>query len=252
MRTRSNFLLLLLHQFTVETRGVGNVGNQPVEPLHVVLDDLQKPVALIVGARDAHGADGGPQGGKRVLDLVTDVGGKLFVGVDPVVKRRDHAPKRTGQAPDLVGAAGQVGDAHARGAHLAGVLVAAQFGGGGKVGKRIGDRGGQNEAQADGHEERNDEHLQQFLALVTHQLVDLARGGGDHQHAKRAGRPFDRGGRGEGGTGDAGAATQDGRAFACGGHEGSVPEPPACRVPGWTGRIPPAATDPTRPSSGNP
>jgi hypothetical protein len=61
-----------------------------------------------------------------------------------------------------------------------------EFGRGGEVGERVGDGGGQHEAETDGHEKRDDEHLQELFALAAHKLVDLARGGGDHEDADHA------------------------------------------------------------------
>jgi hypothetical protein len=112
-------LLLLLHQFAVEPRGVRDVGDQPVEAAHVVFDHVEELVALVGLLDEAQRADGRPQRGERVLDLVRHVGRELLVRVDPVVERRDHAAQRAREPPDLVGPGGQVGDADAAGGHLA-------------------------------------------------------------------------------------------------------------------------------------
>ena len=99
---------------------------------------------------DAQRADGRAQRGQRVLDLVRDIGRELFVAVDPVVERRDHAAQRARQAPDLVGPRGQVGDADPRrGDILRALRVAADLGRGGQVGQRVGDGRGQDQAEAD-------------------------------------------------------------------------------------------------------
>ena len=40
---------VLALQFGIEPAGVGDIGDQPVEPLHVVLDDREQPRAAVVG-----------------------------------------------------------------------------------------------------------------------------------------------------------------------------------------------------------
>ena len=131
---------------------------------------------MILFLDDAQAADGRAQGCQRVLDLVRHVGSELFVAVDPVVERADHAAQRARQAPDLVGAGGEVGDADAAGRDRALVAVAADLGGVGEVGDRVGDGRGQHDAQADGHQRGDDEHLQHPFPFGAHGSVDLDRG----------------------------------------------------------------------------
>jgi hypothetical protein len=140
-----------------------------------MFDHVQQLFAVVVLLDHAQRADGRAQRGERVLDFMRDIGGELFVRLDPVIKRRHHAAQRARQAPDLVGAGGQVGDADAAGRHLARVAVAAQFGRGGQIGQRVGDGRGQHEAEPDRHQQRDDEHLQHLFAFVAHKLVNLAR-----------------------------------------------------------------------------
>jgi hypothetical protein len=116
---------------------------------------------------------------------VRDIGGELLVRVDPVVERRDHAAHGDRQAPDLVRAAGEVGDAHALGADPAHLPVAAKLGRGGKLGKRVGDGRGQDEAEPDRDEERDDEHLQHLLALGAQGHRQVARRLAQNQHGLR-------------------------------------------------------------------
>ena len=144
-----------------------------------MVDDVKQLVALFFLLDHAERADGGTQRGKRVLDLMRDIGGELFVGLDPLVKGRNHAAHGAGQAPDLIRAGGQVGDADPVRGHLAGVLVAPEFRRGGKVRKRVGDGGGQHQRQADGNDDRDHEHLQHLLTLYPDKLVDLS---GDRGH----------------------------------------------------------------------
>ncbi|MPL88771.1 hypothetical protein SDC9_34798 [bioreactor metagenome] len=176
-------LLLLLHQLTVEPRGVGDVADQPVEAAHVLIDHLEQPGALILALDHLQRGHGRAQRGKRVLDLVRDIRGELLVRVDPVIKRRDHAAQRPREPADLVGPRRQVGNAHPAGLHLASVAVAADLGGAGQIGQRIGDRRGQHQAQPDRDDDRHHEHLQHLFALDPHELVDLAGGRGHRDHA---------------------------------------------------------------------
>ena len=145
-----------------------------------------------------------------------DVGGELFVGVDPVVERRDHAAQRLGQPADLVGPRGEVGDADAAGVDPARVLVAADLGGGGEVGERVGDGRGQHHRETDGDQDGDDEHLQDLLALGAHQLVDQTararqRDRADHLvvDQERARRHIGAFAVGRADIGDAGVAGED-------------------------------------------
>ena len=178
-------LFLFLDQFGIEPRGIGNVAHQTVEAAHVMFDHIQQFLALVVALDHAQRAHGRPERSERVLDLMGHIGGELFVAVDPVVERRDHAAQRARQAANLIRPRGQIGNADAAGVHLARVLVAAQFGGGREVGQRIGDGRGQNEAEADGDEGRDDENLQDALAFAAHKAVDLSRSTGHGDHADR-------------------------------------------------------------------
>ena len=158
-----------------------------------MVDDIKQLVALFFLRDHPKRADGGTQRGKRVLDLMRDIGGELFVRLDPFVKRGHHAAHGARQAPDLVRPRGQVGDADPVGGHLAGVLVAPQFRRGGKVRKRVGDGGGQHQRQADGDDDRDHEHLQHLLALHPDKLVDLPRDRGHGGDADDGGPLPDRG-----------------------------------------------------------
>ena len=95
-------------------RGVGDVGDQPVEAAHVVLDDGVEPLAVLgpLGARQR--LDRAAQRGQRVLELMRDVGGEALDRLDAVVERVGHRPQRAAEVPDLVGAVGEIGDLGAR------------------------------------------------------------------------------------------------------------------------------------------
>ena len=73
-------------QFRVQPGSIGNVGDQPVEPPHVMLDDLQKAFARFRVARQRQRFDRASQRRQRVLQLVADIGGKALDGVDATVQ----------------------------------------------------------------------------------------------------------------------------------------------------------------------
>ena len=101
---------LVAHQFRIEAAGVGDIGHQPVEPVHVLADHIDQALPVVVGLGIGHGVDGGTQRGQRVLDLVRDIRGKGLVGLDPVVKRLGHQAHGFAEVADLVGARGHVGN----------------------------------------------------------------------------------------------------------------------------------------------
>ena len=89
-------------QFGVEPAGVGNVGDQPVEPLHVVLDHREQPRLALRRLGERQRLDRGAQRGQRVLQLVRDVGGEALDRLDPAVERVGHVAQRARQMADLV------------------------------------------------------------------------------------------------------------------------------------------------------
>lgn len=48
---------VLAREFSVEARGVGSVGDEPVEPAHVVLDHIHQPAARRLVLGDLQGLD---------------------------------------------------------------------------------------------------------------------------------------------------------------------------------------------------
>ena len=104
-----------------------------------------------------------------------NVGGELFVGVDPVIKGRDHAAHGHRQATDFVRPRGQVGDPHPVGGIAAGVTLTSQFGGGGQIGQRVRDRRGQHQTKRNRQDHGDKEHPKDLFAFIPHQTVDLDR-----------------------------------------------------------------------------
>ena len=66
-----------------------------------------------------------------------DISGELFIALDTLVKRRNHAAQRTGQAANLVGARTEIRDTHAGRGHFPRVFVATDFSGRSQIGQRV-------------------------------------------------------------------------------------------------------------------
>ena len=81
-------------EFGVEPRGVGDVADQPVEPAHVVLHDLEQTIARRAGFDPRQRFHRAAQRGQRVLQFVRDVGGEALDRVDAVVERLRHVAQR--------------------------------------------------------------------------------------------------------------------------------------------------------------
>ena len=124
---------LFLDQFAVQPRGVGNVADQTVKAPNVMIDHVQQLFAMLFFLDHPQGADGRAQRCKRVLDLMADIGRKLFVGVDPVIQGGHHPSHCYRQATNLIRPSGQIGNADTAGCHLACVTVTAQLGSSGQI-----------------------------------------------------------------------------------------------------------------------
>ena len=75
-----------------------------------------------------------------------NIGGKLFIGINPVIKRGNHPAQRNRQPSDFIGPCRHIGNADTPGVQLACVPVAAQFGSGSQIGQWIGNGRGQHKA----------------------------------------------------------------------------------------------------------
>ena len=86
----------------VEARCVGYVGDQPVEALHVVLDDGEQAPARIIGFGQRQGLDGAAERGEGVLQLVAHVGREALDGVDPAVEVVQRLRLQRGDGVELL------------------------------------------------------------------------------------------------------------------------------------------------------
>ncbi len=97
-------------QLRVEPGGIGNVGDEPVQPPHVVNDDVSQlfPVVLLLDRRQQ--ACGVAQRGERVLEFVGDIGGEAFDRVEARIKRVGHVSQRSREIANLVRPVAEVGN----------------------------------------------------------------------------------------------------------------------------------------------
>ena len=162
---RLGFLAL---QFGVEPAGVGNIRDQAVEPLHVVLDHGEQAVVAVLGLRQRQRFDRRAQRGERILQFMRDVGGEALDALDAAVKRVGHVAQRAGQVPDLVAALGEVGNFDARAnapPHALGAV--------GQPPHRTRDGAREQHRQNDHHRGGDQEDLQDRPAFGLDHLVDI-------------------------------------------------------------------------------
>ena len=82
--------ILALH-LGVEAARVRDVGNQPVEPFYVVLDDREQTRAAVLALGERQRLDRRAQRGQRVLELVRNVGREALDRLDAPIERAGHA-----------------------------------------------------------------------------------------------------------------------------------------------------------------
>ncbi len=88
---RRRFLAL---QLRIEPAGIGNIGNQAIEPLDVVLNDVEEPRAALFGLCHRQRLDRRTQRRKRIFQFVRHVGGKALDPFDPAIERIGHVAQR--------------------------------------------------------------------------------------------------------------------------------------------------------------
>ena len=130
--------------------------------------------------RDRQRLDRAPERGQRVLQLVRDVGGEALDRLHALVERARHVRENARQMPDLVLAAAEIGDLRTAMPDAA----PHPLGGGGEPAHRAGDRAGEQDGQEHGDGRGDQEHAQDRHALALHDVVDVARFGGEEQAAE--------------------------------------------------------------------
>ena len=128
-----------------QARGVGDIGDQPVQPGNVLRDDGEQARGA-GGVFDAgQGLDGRADRGERVFDLVADIGGELLDRVHARPEGFGRAVQRAGQGADFIVAVGDL----LRQRLGARTALAHQRGGIGEAQDRRGDGAGKVEGDDD-------------------------------------------------------------------------------------------------------
>ncbi|HEX7436802.1 MAG TPA: hypothetical protein VF308_08845, partial [Caldimonas sp.] len=172
---RSGFLAL---QLGIETAGVGNIRNQPIEPLHIVLDDVEQALAVGIGLGHRQRFHRRAQRGERVAQFMRDVGGEALDRLDAGVERIGHVAQRARQMPDLVAPAGEIRNLDAGAdapSHPLGAV--------GQPAHRAGDGAGQQHREHHHDGGGDQEHLDDGEPLGLHHVVDVGALRGQHQRA---------------------------------------------------------------------
>ena len=99
-------------QFRIQPRGIGNIADQPVQPLHIRHDDRHQAFLLFRIFHPRRRFDGTAQAGQRVLDLMRHIGGETLDRIHPQPERLGHVFQGTGQIADFIAPRGQVGYFH--------------------------------------------------------------------------------------------------------------------------------------------
>src|SRR3990170_3597444 len=73
-----------------------------------MLDDLDKPGALLIGFHHSKGFNGAAQRGERILELVAHISGKGLDGINAVIEGAGHVAERTREMADLVAPRGEI------------------------------------------------------------------------------------------------------------------------------------------------
>ena len=169
---------LLALQFGVEPAGVGNIRDQPIEPAHVVLDDVEKPAPAFLGLGDRQRLHRRAQRGERIFQFMGDIGGEAFDRFDPRIERAGHVAQRAGKVADLIAPAGEIGNLHARADAPADAL-----GGVGQPPHRLRDRAGKQDRKHDHHAGGDQKYLDDGEPLGLHHVVDIGALRRQHQRA---------------------------------------------------------------------
>ena len=126
-------LFVLFDQLTVQPRCVRDIGDKAIQSDRVVFDHVHQLYLVVFALGHPQGRHCRPKRGQWVFDLMGDVGRKLFIGIDPVVKGGNHAAQSAGQTANLIRSRSQIGNTDTIRAKAARVLFAPDLGCRGKV-----------------------------------------------------------------------------------------------------------------------
>ena len=172
-------LRLAARQLRIEPRGVRDVGDEAVQPLHVMVHDLDEALALLRRLGIGQRLDSTAERGQRVLELMAHIRREGLDGGDAVVERVGHVAHRAREIADLVAARREI-------RNLDALVDAAPhaLGGSGQLAQRQRDGGGEQRGEQHGDERHEAEGHQHHLALGAQHVVDLAARGGEHERAQ--------------------------------------------------------------------
>src|SRR5690606_13923958 len=91
---------ILAGKLGVKPRRIRNIGDEAVQPAHIVLDDLQKPRARGIGPGERERFHCAAQRSERVLQLMADIRGKALDRIYAGVKRIGHLTHGYGKVAD--------------------------------------------------------------------------------------------------------------------------------------------------------
>ena len=167
--TKIDGLQLSAGQLGIDLGGIGDLAQQPVQPLHVLAHEREQLRALLFVGDAPSRIDGAEHGAERVLQLVRHVGNEPLDRVHPHPQRLGHVPQRRREAPDLVVPRREIGDRH-----LAPAAGTHPFRRARKPAHRAGDRACKEEAEDNGNPERNAERLKNGKAGVADAFQHVA------------------------------------------------------------------------------
>ena len=175
-------------QLGVDARGFGDVGDQPVEPAHIVLRDGHQLRAQVRPVHPFQRIERGAQRGDGVFQLMADIGGEGVGRVDALAQRMAHVGQGAGQHADLVAPFGQ-----ARHRDFARAAQAHAHRCAGQALERLDDGAGEEEREQHRRQHRRAQHQAEAEAFGAHGAGDVARVFGGEQ----AGSVLHRHGRGD-------------------------------------------------------
>src|SRR5690606_30576325 len=104
---------MFARKFRIQTRCIGNIGDQAVKTANVMLDNVKKPFARLLSLSQRQRFNSAAQRGEGVLQLVTDISGKALDGLDTGIKRISHLADGRGKMADFILTFGEIGNFHA-------------------------------------------------------------------------------------------------------------------------------------------